>query len=74
LYWQLARFLREGGSMKRLLTLAVVVLMACSKAEQEDSADDVELAPIGPGTDSSALLPPDTPQSPRPSAPRDSLD
>jgi hypothetical protein len=49
--------------MKRLVTLLTVLLIACSDGAEEEAADDVELAPIGPGSDSSALVPPDTPES-----------
>jgi hypothetical protein len=35
----------------------------CSGGRQEEAEEEAEYAPIGPGSDSSALIPPDTPES-----------
>jgi hypothetical protein len=55
--------------VKILLSLLVTLLLACSPAPQEQPPEDADLAPIGPGSDSSALIPPDTPESRQPPTP-----
>ncbi|HEY0670673.1 MAG TPA: hypothetical protein VGD27_00335 [Longimicrobiales bacterium] len=50
--------------MKRTSLLLLVLAIACSNPEQEPPQEE-ELAPIGPGSDSSTLIPPDTPESRR---------
>jgi hypothetical protein len=55
--------------MTRLILIAMLLLAGCADAQQEEPAEEAEYAPIGPGSDSSALLPPDTPQSQRNPAP-----
>ena len=56
--------------MNRIAAALLLLVLACSPRENTDAveADSVEV-PIGPGTDSSALLPRDTPMSPRREAP-----
>jgi hypothetical protein len=50
--------------MTRVLILGLMLLSAaCERAPDEEAADEMEQAPVGPGSDSSALIPPDTPQS-----------
>lgn len=50
--------------MKRLLLVAALVLLgSCSGEKQQETEAEGDNAPIGPGSDSSALISPDTPQS-----------
>ena len=49
--------------MKRLLLVFALLLAGCADRQPDEAADESELAPIGPGSDSSALVPPDTPAS-----------
>jgi hypothetical protein len=49
--------------MRRLLLVVAMLLVGCSGGKEEEPAEDAEYAPIGPGSDSSALIPPDTPES-----------
>lgn len=51
--------------MIRISLFAVMLLAGCADTRQEETAEEAEYAPIGPGSDSSALIPPDTPQSQR---------
>ena len=63
-YSDCARFLREEGRMTRLILFAALVLLSgCARAEDQETEAEAEYAPIGPGSDSSALIPPDTPES-----------
>jgi hypothetical protein len=50
--------------MTRLFLFAALLLISgCARGEQQESEEEAEYAPIGPGSDSSALIPPDTPES-----------
>ena len=48
--------------MKRIGLLLLLTGLACANPAPEDR-DEAEPPPIGPGSDSTALLPPDTPES-----------
>lgn len=50
--------------MTRLILIVATLLLAgCNAGKQEEAAEEAELTPIGPGSDSSALMPRDTPES-----------
>jgi hypothetical protein len=51
--------------MKTYVLVIAMLLAGCSRGPQEEPAEEAEYAPIGPGSDSSTLIPPDTPQSQR---------
>lgn len=51
--------------MTRYAMALIVLLLACTSSEPEDREVETEAVPIGPGTDSSTLIPPDTPVSHR---------
>lgn len=48
--------------MKRIGLLVLLAGLACAKPAPEER-DEAEPPPIGPGSDSTALMPPDTPES-----------
>jgi len=48
--------------MIRILLLAVL-LAGCNKSNNSGTAADSTAVPIGPGTDTSVTVPPDTPMS-----------
>lgn len=48
--------------MKRISLLMLLCLLACTNAPDAEN-DEAEPPPIGPGSDSTALIPPDTPES-----------
>lgn len=50
--------------MTRLAMVLLLVLVGCTPGNRDDSSEGEEV-PIGPGSDSTALLPPDTPVSRR---------
>ena len=56
-----ARFLRAPPHMLRL-TFCLVLLIGCSNGDRDADAEG-DAVPIGPGSDSTALLPPDTPMT-----------
>lgn len=59
--------------MNRLpIALLLLALIGCSPAER-DEAPETDEVPIGPGTDSTSLLPPDTPVSRRETRSSDTL-
>jgi hypothetical protein len=60
----IVRFLRQAPSMLRLAFLLALAVSACS-GEQEDNAEG-DPVPIGPGSDTTVLIPPDTPVTPNP--------
>lgn len=50
--------------MKRLaLCLVLAGMAACTKTGDDRLPSDTTVVPIGPGSDSTALIPPDTPGS-----------
>jgi hypothetical protein len=50
--------------MTRLFLFAALVLVSsCARSDEPESQEEADYAPIGPGSDSSALIPPDTPES-----------
>jgi hypothetical protein len=59
--------------MNRLsISLLLLVLLGCAPDERDDAPETDEV-PIGPGTDSTSLLPPDTPVSRRETRSSDTL-
>ena len=57
--------------MTRLILFAALLLLSgCARGEEQETEAEAEYAPIGPGSDSSALIPPDTPESRTGEAPR----
>ena len=52
--------------MKKLsIVLITALAMGCSAGDDRDAAQDTEAeVPVGPGTDNSAIMPPDTPRTP----------
>ena len=65
----------QGHRMLRLALPLAILLAGCAPGDDRDAADDAEEVPIGPGSDSTTLLPPDTPMTSRPptAPPPDSL-
>jgi hypothetical protein len=64
--------------MKLVVAALAALLAACAPDEPDDAAAETEAVPIGPGSDSSTLIPPDTPMThrepePLPAVPPDSL-
>ena len=51
--------------MKTTILVVAMLMAGCVEREPDESAEEAEYAPIGPGSDSSALIPPDTPESRR---------
>ena len=51
--------------MRRLVILLLLVLAGCTRPDRREEAPEIEQVPIGPGSDSTTLLPPDTPVSRR---------
>jgi hypothetical protein len=51
--------------MLRLILICALALTGCADDAREDTAEEAEEVPIGPGSDSSALIPPDTPMTRR---------
>lgn len=53
------------------IVLITALAMGCSAGSDGDAAEETEaVVPVGPGTDTSAIMPPDTPQTPEGEAPR----
>lgn len=53
-------------AMKRFAAAALIVLIGCtdiSEDSQPSQNDSLAIVPVGPGTDPSAITPPDTPGS-----------
>ena len=50
--------------MLRIILICALVLSGCTRENREDAAESEEV-PIGPGSDSSALIPRDTPMTSR---------
>ncbi|HEY0306505.1 MAG TPA: hypothetical protein VGC44_16135 [Longimicrobiales bacterium] len=48
--------------MQRLAIMGLVLLLGCSNGDRDEDAE-AEPVPIGPGSDSTALMPPDTPMT-----------
>ena len=48
--------------MLRLALIGLVLLVGCSNGDRKEDAE-AEAVPIGPGSDSTALMPPDTPMT-----------
>ena len=64
LYQRIARFLRDAAPMKLVPIALCLLLVGCRVREAPDAAEEnAAEVPIGPGTDSTALTPPDTPIS-----------
>ena len=61
--------------MLRISLVFVLVLAACAPGDRDQrEGDDTEEVPIGPGSDSTTLIPPDTPMTRRePSRPPRSM-
>jgi hypothetical protein len=55
--------------MTRLALILCVLIAGCSSSKKED-AEENESVPIGPGSDSTALIPPDTPMTSRQDTPQ----
>lgn len=51
--------------MIRVAMMLLLTLAACTPSDRREEAPDMEQVPIGPGSDSTTLLPPDTPVSRR---------
>ena len=49
--------------MTRVILVVAMLSLGCSGGQQQETEDEAEYAPIGPGSDSSALISPDKPQS-----------
>jgi hypothetical protein len=51
--------------MLRIILVCALALAGCAGENRGDTEEAVEEVPIGPGSDSSALIPPDTPMTRR---------
>ena len=65
LYSGIALFLRDVAIQTKVALMVLSLLLAaCRSEERRDvEADSAAQVPIGPGTDTSALTPPDTPRT-----------
>ena len=66
---RLCALFARSPRMIRLFLICVLALAGCARENRDDDAEAAEEVPIGPGSDSSALIPPDTPMTRRTPAP-----
>ena len=58
-----ARFLRGAAPMKILAIVLSALVLGCQQEDTGGEAADTTRAPIGPGSEESVLVPPDTPMT-----------
>ena len=62
---RLCALFARSPRMLRLILICALAMAGCARENGEDADEAAEEVPIGPGSDSSALIPPDTPMTRR---------
>jgi hypothetical protein len=64
LLFECALFARSRGMLRLALVLSLL-LVGCGPRDGGNDDAEEDAVPIGPGSDSTTLIPPDTPMTPR---------